>query len=341
MSSTLASTVFQGNSKNAMIVEDAYKLSNVENKNSIYDTGKGIFADAITGMKNNTGSVRDLAQLVMQSKTGTVDKTDMLNRALSAMGSSLPSLLGQLGGSLLTQVQSAAGTLIGDDAAKGVGILYKNAELLVGVADANSTEDLIKFINALAGNDELAKFVNIEAESAVIGAAASMLLKYDIPELVDDVIAQSQSDAVKQNAYAYLSSEAVKGSNLALISKSIDMIGLAAFIQNNPDAINQILGSFFLGTADTVDTYPAKRAELFALLVKINPYWDQVLVNGTYMQSLSPYIASSADAKKLFLYEENGSLSHYGIMTLASKGFQPRDVTGVIKDLYPNAYIPA
>lgn len=340
MSSSLAGTIFQGNARQILVQQDAYQMSNVTNKNSIYDTGKGIYAGAIDGIKNNPSSVRELASLITDSKNRKIDRAEMLTRALSAMGSSLPSLLGQLGGELMAKVQSVAGLLIGDEASKGVGLLYKNATLFLDVADARSTEDLVRFVNELSGNTELVQFVDVEAQSAIIGAAASMLLKFDIPDLVDDLIEQSQYDEVKRNAYAYLSTEAISGSNLKLISKSIDVVGLAVFLQNNPDAINQTLASFYFGTADTVDTYPDKRAELLALLVKINPNWDKTLVSGRYVDYLSPFIAMSKDAKTLFTYEENGQLSHYGYMILASTGLQPKDPTAIIKDLYPNAYIP-
>lgn len=335
MTTSLANTIFQGNSSNAVVVEDAYKISTQESRNSVYDAGKGIYADAIKGMQSNKGSARELASLITASKSGSVNKMDMLTRGLSALGSSLPSLLGTLGGVLKNNLSSVAGDLIGDNASKAVSILYGNAELLLSVADVDDTESLVKFVNELSGNSELAKFINIEAESAIIGGMASMLMQYGIPEMVDDVIAQARSDAVKANAYAYLSTEAVNGSDLAMINKVIDQIGITMFLANNPDAINSILSGFFFGTKDTVDTYPAKRTELLTLLVRINPNWFQYNRAGTWVPNLGPFNISSKDAKTLFCTSDPERS-----FVLAAKGYPPNAATSVVKALYPDAYIP-
>jgi len=335
MPGALANTIFQGNSRDAMIVEDAYKISTNETRNSVFEASKGIYKDAVKGMYANKGSVRELASILQAAKNGNVDKVDMLGRTLGAFGSSLPSLLGTLGGTLKNKLESVAGDYISDDAKKFISVLYNNASTLISVADVNDAQSLLEFVSELTGNSELAQFVNLEAESALIAGLANELMSFGIPELVDEAIQQARDERVRANAWAYISTTAVNGSDLAMIDKIINEIGLTKFLENNPDAINSILAGFFFGTNDTVDKYPAKFTELTTLLTKINAHWSEYLRGGVYVANLGPYISASVDAKTLFyLYEPHKT------RTMAAKGKQPRGVVDVIKGMYPDAYIP-
>jgi hypothetical protein len=335
MPGALANTIFQGNSRDAMIVEDAYKISTNETRNSVFEASKGIYKDAVKGMYANKGSVRELASILRDAKNGNVDKVDMLGRTLGMFGSSLPSLLGTLGGTLKNKLEAVAGDFISDDAKKFISVIYNNASTLIGVADVNNAESLLEFVSELTGNSELAQFVNLEAESALIAGLANELMSFGIPELVDEAIQQARDERVRANAWAYISTTAVNGSDLQMVSKIIDEIGLTKFLENNPDAINSILSGFFFGTNDTVDKYEAKFVELTNLLVKINVNWNKYLRNGEYIPSLGPYIAASADAKTLFYLHEP-----HKTLTMTAKGKQPRSMTDVIKGMYPDAYIP-
>lgn len=335
MVASLANTIFQGNSRDAMIVSDAYKISNNGTHNTMYDSVKGIYSGAVGGLYANKSSVTTLANLVKNASAGTVDKTTMLTTALGAMGSSLPSLLGSLGSTLKNTLASSAGSLIGDNASKSVEVLYGSAGLLLGVANVGDTSSLLKFVNAMAGDSALTKFINIEAESAIIGGIAKSLMDFGIPELVDEVIQMSSSKSAQDNAYAYLSTSAIGGSNLKMINNVIDKIGLTVFLQNNPDAVASIIASYTFDTSYTVADYPTQRALLLNTLVRIDANWNQKLRNAVYVPNLGPFLKQSSSSKKLFcmaLPERSLSLDAVGKSSLT--------VTAVVKTLYPNAYIP-
>lgn len=335
MATSLAGTIFQGNSQDAMIVEDAYKISTNETRNSIFEASKGIYKDAVKGLFANKNSARELLQLVKDSQNGGVNKMELLTRGLGAFGTSLPNLLGTIGGTLKNKLGDVAGDLITDDAKRTLLFLYDNVEVAVQVANIKDAGSLFEFVGELTGNTELAKFIDLEAESALIAGICSELMEFGIPELIDDVIDMTRSSETRKNAWAYISTEAVNGTDLALVSKIIDQIGLVAFLENNPNAINSILSSFFFGSKDTVETWPTKRAELVALLVKIDPYWNKKLRNGSYVANLLPYSVASADAKTLLMLEPEDRT-----YTLAAKGKVARNVVDVVKEMYPDAYIP-
>lgn len=334
MAPRLSSTIFQSDSNTAVLVGDAYEIAQREERNSMYDSVKGIFGDAIDGLRTNTRSPRDLVSIIMDAKKGNINRSDMINRALGAMGTSLPNLLGKMGGTFKNKIGDMAGEMIGDNAKKAVEVIFDGIPLAMSTGSIEDTQDLFEFLSELTGNTELAKLLNIEAESAIISGIASMLMTYGIPELVDYVIEDSRSEQIKFNAWSYISIDAVNGSDLKSINKVIDMIGLAAFLKNNPDAINMILSQFYLGTYDTPNTWPAKRLELINTLKRIDPHWSEYNRNGRWIPNLEPFQKASQPARDLFFIAEPERTS-----CLAAIPFPPRAPVEIIKELYPEALV--
>lgn len=334
MGSRLSNTVFQTNGRDTMVVQDAYRISNDAPKNTVFDSLKGVYSDGIQGLKTNTSSVKELTNLILSAKRGTVDKMDMFERALGAMGSSLPSLLGSIGGALKNQLASVAGTLIGPDAEKNVNILYGNLDKIIKVAGVNDIEGLADVLGELTGNSDLMRVINIEAEAAILGGLAQQLMRYGIPELIDDVMAQSASDEAIKKAYQFVSTDSIVGTDLDTINRVLDKIGLAAYLEVNPDPIKNILSMFYFGTDDTIDKWPAKRALLISTLNRINPHWQEYNRNGTYVKDLNVFTTASTDAKTLFRMADPEAM-----LSMVAPSFLSSNCGSVLKALYPDAYI--
>ncbi len=52
----LADSIFQGRPSDKLLVKDTYEITNQEERNSVFDTVKGIYSDAIGGLRTNTRS---------------------------------------------------------------------------------------------------------------------------------------------------------------------------------------------------------------------------------------------------------------------------------------------
>lgn len=330
----LSSTVFQTNGRNTMLVQDAYGISNTETKNTVFDSLKGVYSDGLSGLVTNTSSVKQLTQLILAARTGTVDKAEMFERALGAMGSSLPALLGSIGGALKNQISSVAGTLIGPDAEKAVNVIYGSLGKLVKVSNVGDIDGLAELVNELTGNSELMKVINIEAEAAVLGGITQQLLRYGIPDLVDEVMAQSASEEAIKKAYQFVSTDSIVGTDLATVNKILDKIGLAAYIEANPNPINNLLSGFYFSSTDTVDVYPAKRALLLSTLARIDPHWEESARGGTYVKNLNAFGIASTDARKLLMLGDPEKM-----LCMISQSFLAANCNTVIKSIYPNAYV--
>lgn len=332
----LSDSIFQGRSTDSLVVTDAYQISSGETRNSLFDAVKGIYSDAVTELYANPGSAVELVSLLAEIKRGSVDKLSMFDRSLGSMGSGLPGLLGSLGGALKTRLGSVANQMIGPEAEKALSVLYDNAELLIRTRDVGDATSLIDFLQDLTGNPEIAGIINIEAESAIIAGLAGQLIQYGLPQMLDEVLNQARSEEVRNNALAWISSSAVAGSDLDTTLKIIDTIGLTAFLANNPDAINQILGSYYLSSDDTPADYPARRDKLVLVLTRIDANWFQVKRNGVWVNTLAPFMSASSDARKILSLDDP-----FRTLILAATGRQAQTVSSVIKELYPNAWVTA
>lgn len=326
----LSSTIFQGNGNAEVLVQDAYGIANQESRNSMYESVKGVFADSVDGIQSNKRAPKQIADIIYAARRGSVDKVDIIDRALGVMGSSLPGLLGTLGGTLKNVIGDAAETVIGPGAKKNIDILFKDIPTMISVVDVKDTTSLFEFIAEVTGSSELASVVNVEAEAAILGGLATTIMSYGIPELMDDIVETSRSEAAQRKAWEYISTDAVNGADLEGINKVIDKIGIVAFLENNPNAIDMILQGFFFGTKDTVDTYPAKRVELINTLKRIDINWDKWLRNGQWIPNLQPFQAASGDAQTLFNLDVPERT-----YCLAAMSFPPKAPYDVMSTLYP------
>lgn len=330
--SRLSNTIFQGRSTDAMIAIDAYEISKSTPTNNVYDTVRGIYADTIGKIQTDKGTGVRLSELIVRAKTTKMSKADLLNGALSAMGTDLPNLLGKLGGSLKDRVAETAGTLLGDDAKRAVEVLYNDAGMLIEASNVKDARDLLDFIGGVT-NADLIRFVDIEAESAILAAVAQELMAYNAPDILDDLIETSSSERVKLNVYSYIGATAISGSDLPTVNKILDKIGLNKFLEFNPDAIDQILSSYTKGF-DGVESYPQRRELLVSTLQRIDPHWNKVLRSGSYVTNLGRYSLASDHARIVLSIQEPDRT-----YCMAAKAYTSRSVNSVVKELYPDAYI--
>lgn len=334
MVSRISDSIFQGLPVDELVVEDAYNILSSETRNSVYDTVKGIYSDSVKGLISNKNSVRELSSILLDAKAGYIDKREMMERALGAMGSSLPSLVGQLGGTLKNKLESLTSGFISDTAEKTMALLHKGSELLVKATEYANLDGLVGMVQELTGDFELISLIDIEAESAVLAAFMDQLVEYGIPELIDDVIAMARTDEVRDNAMAWVSTRAIYGSDMDLVFKSVNTVGVTRFLRENPNGINDILNAYYLPDNIMPSQMADQRVKLLTVLHAINPNWYQARRANTWVPNLDAFSVASPDAKTLLLMED--PLRTY---VMAGQEYQARPARDIIKDLYPNAYI--
>lgn len=334
MSSRLANTIFQGRSTEAMLVVDAYEVSDSAPRNTVYESAKGIYNGAVKTLTTDKDSVQKLATLVRDYQTGYVDKTSMMTRALGIMGSSLPSLLGGLAGGLKDKITAYAGTGISDNLSKAYDVVSKAGSTYINSSNYGETYALTQIVSELMGDPDLLDFINVEAETSILAGIANELIAYGIPGMVGEMINQNQSERVRYGAWSYVSESAINYSNLDYLNQSIDYIGWSGVLERIPDAVIRIPEQFVFPPSIKPEQYDNQLTELVNTIARIDPHWDEEIRDGKWVKSLKPYATASDDAKTLFSKREP-----YRSLFLAAQGVEDKRVKDVMLELYPNAFI--
>lgn len=330
----LSNSMFQGRPSDKLLVKDTYEVTTGETRNSVFETSKGIYSDAIDGLKGNTSSPRELTELILGAKAGNLTKSEMLEKALSAMGSTLPSLIGQVGGTL----QNVLGDTLRDAGFGEVAdlgkVLYGAAPLFVKGADVNDTDGLIRIVGELTGQSELMQFFNLGAEAGILSGIAKQLVRYGIGDLVDDLAEMAHDESVKEAIFRGIIENAINTSDLKSVNKAIDKLGADGLLSERPNAIAEILAGYKFPEDFDMRNALAERAYLITTLSRISIYWTTKLRNGTPIPDYKNWVALGSDAKTLMLMAEPERT-----MAISCGGIRQNTVGGVQAELYPAGYI--
>lgn len=331
----LSNSMFQGRPSDKLLVKDTYEVTTGETRNSVFETAKGIYSDAIGGLKGNTSSPRDLAELVIGAKQGSLTKMEMVDKALSAMGSSLPSLLGQVGGTL----QNVLGDTLKDAGFGNVAdlgkLLYGAAPLFVKGGDVDDVDGLIRMVGELTGKGELMEFFNLGAEAGILSGIAKQLVKYGIGDLVDDLAEMAHDESVKNAIFAAIIENAINTSDLKSVNKALDKLGADGLLAERPLAIAEILAGYRFPEDFDMRNAVAERNYLISTLVRISPYWTTKLRNGVEIRDYKNWVALGSDAKTLMILVDDA----HRITAISCGGIRQNTVGSVQAELYPAGYV--
>lgn len=333
MSSRLSNSIFQGRPSDKLLVKDTYQVTTEESRNSIFDTVKGIFSDAIGGLKSNTSSPRDLVELIQDAAKGGKSKLDLLNQAMSAVGTTLPAILGQVGGTL----QNTLGDFLTEQGYGNVAdlgkLVYGSATTIISGADANDTESLIKFVGEMTGKSELMEYFNLGAEAGILGGIAKMLVTYGVGSLVDDLVEMAHDESVKDAIFQAIIEDAINTSDLNSINKALDKLGADGLLSERPLAIAEILAAYRFPEDFNIANIAAERKRLIDTLIRISPYWCTKLRNNVPTPDYTNFMRIGTDARTLMMVQEPERTYVIGVGSI-----QANTVGGVNVEMYPNAY---
>lgn len=331
----LSNSIFQGRPSDALLTKDTYEITTQEERNSVYDTVKGIYSDAIGGLKTNTSSPRDLTELILESRNnGKLGKMEMVERALGAMGTSLSSVLGQVGGTLQNQLGDFMKANGYGEAAELGKLLYGAAPLLIKGADVTDVDGLIRFTGALTGKSELMEFFNLGAEAGILSGIAATMVKYGIGDLVDELVEYAHDESVKDAIFASILENAIITSDLKSVNKAIDRLGPDGVLAEKPNICQEILASYRFPEDFDMRQAAAERLYLIQTLNRISIYWCNKLRAGRLIPAYDAWMGIGSDAKVLMMMAEPERTYAIGAGSI-----QRKTVSQIQAELYPNGYV--
>lgn len=330
----LSDSMFQGRPSDKMLVKDTYEITTGETRNSVFDTVKGVYSDAIGGLKTNTSSPRDLAELIIGAKQGSLTKSEMLEKALDAMGSTLPSLLGQVGGTLQNVLGDTL-TKAGYGSVAELGkLVYGNATTFVKGANVDDADSLIRFVGGLTGKSEMMEYFHLGAEAGILSGLAKMMVTYGIGSLVDDLVEMAHDESVKDAIFNSILENAINVSDLVSVNKAIDRLGADGVLAERPNAIAEIMAAYRFPEDFDMRLADTQRDYLIATMARISPYWTTKLRNGTEIPDYTNWLAIGTDAKILMLRVEP-----YRTYAIGAGGVRKSSNGLIMGELYPAAFV--
>lgn len=333
----LAVPAFNGGAKDELLAVDVYAPIDGETKNAL--TSK--LSAFGTSMSESLGGVTDTIKNIGKKVLGPNPNLDQAkDRIMRAMGGSRNDIL-----SLATGIQNGIfSELTGadpstnyvrkaSDMANNIILIGTQGKQLMDRGGFNQTSAIMNFASQLTGNP-IFKALDLGAETAMLKGVLGEVTKWGIPSLVDDII-KASVDKTGNNRSAYHAVSRTSGqiamtANIGTIRQLITSLGVAALTQGTPNFAQLFLGRYDFAAGTTEADYPARLAELVALMNQLKPDWFYVLRNGEQIVNYAIITSASDDAKKLF---RSDPLYLQAIMT--APFYRNMGSTALMKRMYP------
>lgn len=215
-------------------------------------------------------------------------------------------------------------------------IIYDGAEFIRDNKDKDTATGVASMLNAITGNSELAKVIDMETQFSVINNVLQKSYEYNIPGIADAFIDGAPTNKEKAQIALNISKVAFPNANLQQIQLILNNAPPEQILAQYPTCINDLLSNYKLPIPEDGETIdlPAKYTELLAVLNSTDPNWNQVLRNGTYIDNLDPYMNCSEDARKVL----STDTMHRTLLLIASN-YNVVDLVADAKKAYPKAAI--
>jgi len=332
MSSTdfagMAETVFGGLGTDTVMAKDVYSVNDSSGINAIFGAAKGVATDVVDGIRKRPGILAEVVQLAGMG-TGKLTKADMTQRVISILGSGGNSALKKLSDTTLNTIFGAMG--VSAETTKDIKVALGAATQVVGYSNVTDVQSMTSLLGMIAGNSELAKAFDLEAEAALFTGILSQATSMGAFQAFDMIKEHANDDYTWQSAYQASAGQAILASDLTILNKIIDELGSDKVLADNPNAAEQLISSYRFANGVTADQYPAKWTELNTTLNKLDVHWWQYLRSGTWIANLGVFYKASADAKKLLYLNEP-----FRTIALTAPYYPPTSAVNLARGLYPN-----
>lgn len=331
MRTTLSKTTLSTGPSDDLKVQDVYEVEGGVANTSVKDVLLGLKDEAVDTLRKTPKLAAQLTQLVAEAKSGRLDKLSAAKR--------IGNIFGNRGGvidQLSTKATGLMSSTLGMDPklAKRVMMTVKDigmgADPLVGFSrNMASAGGVVSSIQRLLGDKDILKYVDLEAEAALLSGLLGEAIKAGIPQSVDILLREATNEASRRQIASRNMYAVIFSGNLVTVEKMTNHLPPEALRAKYPNFARDFLAQFTLTATDTANDYPAIKTRILALFNKVDPTWDKSIRNGTLVDSLAPFVRASDDAKKVF----ETSPAYRSAITIA-ESFKAVEIKSWIKKRY-------
>lgn len=334
MANELTDSIFQSSSIDRIKVTDPTSVKDNGTISVPSISMKGIFKTVVDNIRPAVGAASEVARMVEQSKYYPINRAQMLDRALSAMGTSFPSVINQLGDKVKGFIDAPLVDIITDSSSKVFESIIRG-DVYSHTGNSMDAYEVFGMAQDLLGNEDIQTMINMEAETAAVAGILNSVVEAGMPELIDDVLGMTESERVRRDSMGWLSTRAIGNGNLDVLVKAVEVSGALVIKENNPNFSEEVVSNYKYDPQTGNIDWSARSALLKDTMSKVDPEWN---VTGEGLPKLSGYMNGSDDFNRTMT--EGGSTTDK-LMVMTAKAWDGVKSTGsnIINSIYPNTWI--
>lgn len=329
----IALPVFSGSAIDTGKVIDAYTDVSSDVRNALTPQ-LSAFGSSLS---DALGGVLDTVNSVGSALLGNgIDLNTAKDRIQQALGGSRAGILNLANGLQQSIYSELTGLVGGTNQVKAVTDLYDSIKVITTQGervfkgdDYKQASAIMDFVSDLTGNSAFQLF-DMGAEAAVFKGAIEELGKWGVPELLDDVLAKTDSQT-RKTAIRRAAGSLKRSADIDSVQTLIAQAGASTLIADNPDFPQVFLANYRLKIGTTPDQYAAKLDQLVQVLSAMAPDWFTTQRAGAPIYNYRLIGQASHDARALFV-----TSSVYRAAALAAPFYsRSQSVQALLRGMYP------
>lgn len=286
---------------------------------------------ALERIKNPDLNANDVAKMISLKGGAGIDKKEALGRIDNVLGQNVSGIFGQSPG----LKEKAAGNLLGIlTDGRYNGILGDTGELLEigrGV-DSNRATALMKAVKQFSNVGVIGDFVDNNAYVALGLGLLETAAEWGIIDAIDTIMGKLRAEKLAKARLVEGLRGAVLRGDIRMVNKILDLTSVEAALARMPNMIVLLLAGFRFAPKTPIEDYPGIKAELIALLVRVNPKWDVIVRNGVEIPDLAPFRTAS-QASRILL--QLGNDERWRLQCLIGNKFRYQNLSDLARVQYP------
>lgn len=196
--------------------------------------------------------------------------------------------------------------------------------------DTTDPQETVDLINALSEDGEIAEYLDMQAEYALLDTLIDQAIVGGTPEAIEEVLSRLQTDDQRKELLLGRVRDAAFNSDFYTIDLTLEYASSQAILARVPTIIHDILQYYVQPESDAEDKNQVALDDLIDLLERLNPKWDVKVRNGTEYKNLYVFSMASHDARRLFKFSNT-----YRPMILLSPKFPKENYQSIMRQYYP------
>lgn len=359
----IAKTLFESGAKDIVKPFDPYSGNPAAKPPApIIDKVKNVVGSAMDNVKKQSGLLGDTIKsgeivpliLSLDKKSAKAIAKDRLKDAVGGLKSPIEDLKvsaisGMLSSMGIKSDYEIANQLPGSGNAAGreiltqhnLQVLYRGTKTIIENKDINNASDLVKVLNTITRDGELATILDLKAQFAFMDTILKNASRLGVVDAFDDIIdsiddSKTQQLLMVENLFSY----AAQGDFLT-VEKIVDRIGAGQTLDRVPNIVTLLLQSYklpieFQPTDNSVSPPITTQGLVGQLTIitrvlnKIDPHWYQYSRNGALIIDIGAFTTMSKDAKTVLNLKEI-----FRVPCAIASVYTQQDIIGLGKMMYP------